>query len=111
MLFGYSSGMITRLQLAWAFLATPPLLLLDEPTRSLDPVVSKQVRTWIRGAADRGAAVLFSSHDLDEVVEVCDRVLVLNSGVVVRHEAAANLRGEAERGVRSLLQAIEPVAS
>ena len=111
MLFGYSSGMITRLQLARAFLTSPPLLLLDEPTRSLDPVVSVEVRSWIRSAADGGAAVLFSSHDLDEVVEVCDRVLVLNAGEVVRDEAASNLRGPVEHGIRALLRAIEPVAS
>jgi ABC-2 type transport system ATP-binding protein len=107
MVFGYSSGMITRLHLARALLANPPLLLLDEPTRSLDPLVSKQVTQLLRRLADEGHAVLLSSHDLDEVVAICDRVVVLNEGSVVLTDTPQGLRARGD-GVTELLEALEP---
>jgi ABC-2 type transport system ATP-binding protein len=108
MVFGYSSGMITRLHLARALLANPPLLLLDEPSRSLDPLVKKQVTRLLRRLADDGHAVLLSSHDLDEVVAICDRVVVLNEGSVVLTDTPQGLRARGD-GVTELLQALEPV--
>ena len=62
LVFGYSSGMRARLSLARALLARPPLLLLDEPTRALDPIASAAVAGMIRDLADEGIAVLLSSH-------------------------------------------------
>lgn len=78
--FGYSSGMRVRLSLARALIARPSLLILDEPTRSLDPVASEQLLTTLRRLAGEGCAVLLASHRLDEVETVCDRVLVLSEG-------------------------------
>jgi len=80
--FGYSSGMRVRLALARALVADPPFLLLDEPTRSLDPAGSAETMTLIRRLADAGRAVLFATHRLDEVRDGCDRVVVLTSGRV-----------------------------
>jgi ABC-2 type transport system ATP-binding protein len=65
LVFGYSSGMRARLSLARALLARPPLLLLDEPTRALDPIACAAVAGMIRDLADEGIAVLLSSHRLD----------------------------------------------
>jgi ABC-2 type transport system ATP-binding protein len=106
MVFGYSSGMITRLHVARALIANPPLLLLDEPTRSLDPLVCLEVGRTIRRLADEGHAVLMSSHNLDEVVTICDRVIVMNEGVVVLTDTAGGLRARQD-GVSGLLQALE----
>lgn len=80
--FGYSSGMRVRLALARALIADPPFLLLDEPTRSLDPKGSVEVMALIRELAASGRAVLFATHRLDEVRTGCDRAVVLTAGRV-----------------------------
>jgi ABC-2 type transport system ATP-binding protein len=83
LVFGYSSGMRARLSIARALMVDPPLLILDEPTRSLDPLASEDVMNLLRGQADSGRAILMSSHRLDEVASVCDRVVALTHGRVV----------------------------
>jgi ABC-2 type transport system ATP-binding protein len=82
LVFGYSSGMRSRLNIARALVADPPVLVLDEPTRSLDPVASVEVNTLLRRLAEQGRAVLLSSHRLDEVAGFCDRIVVLVGGTV-----------------------------
>jgi ABC-2 type transport system ATP-binding protein len=78
---GYSSGMRLRLSLARALLPEPPVMLLDEPTRSLDPVATKHFRDLILQIADqRGTAVLIATHDLHEAAAVASRVLILAEG-------------------------------
>lgn len=78
--FGYSSGMLVRLGLARSLMTSPPLLILDEPSRSLDPVASAELVRRIRNLADDGTAVLLSNHRLDEIEDACDRVLVIDEG-------------------------------
>ena len=79
-----SSGEQTRVALAKAMLNTPQLLLLDEPTASLDPATARDVRAKIRGiAAGGGVGVLWTSHNMYEVQEVCDRVLFLSRGRIL----------------------------
>ena len=79
-----SSGEQTRVGLAKALLNSPELLLLDEPTASLDPAVSRDVRAKIREFAARGTTgVLWTSHNMYEVQEVCDRVLFLSHGKIL----------------------------
>ena len=80
LVFGYSSGMRVRLGLARALVAKPRLLMLDEPSRSLDPVATADFHASLHEVAAEGAAVLLSSHRLDEVEAVCDRVLVIVGG-------------------------------
>jgi len=76
-----SSGEQTRAGLAKAFLNEPRLLLLDEPTASLDPASARDVRARIRARVGGGTGgVLWTSHNMGEVVEVCDRVLFLSRG-------------------------------
>jgi ABC-2 type transport system ATP-binding protein len=81
---GYSSGMKMRLSLARALLPEPPVMLLDEPTRSLDPVAAVAFRERVRelGLAQR-MAVLYSTHDLHEAAAIASRVVVLARGRVV----------------------------
>jgi ABC-2 type transport system ATP-binding protein len=79
-----SSGEQTRVSLAKALLNRPQLLLLDEPTASLDPATARDVREIIRDfVAHNGAGVLWTSHNMYEVEDVCDRVLFLSRGKIL----------------------------
>ena len=79
-----SSGEQTRVTLAKAMLNQPRLLLLDEPTASLDPSTARDIRARIRASAGEGSlGVLWTSHNMYEVEEVCDRVLFVSRGRVL----------------------------
>ncbi len=79
-----SSGEQTRVGLAKAMLNKPRLLLLDEPTASLDPAAARDIRSLIRRCAAEGTGgVLWTSHNMYEVEEVCDRVLFLSRGKIL----------------------------
>jgi ABC-2 type transport system ATP-binding protein len=95
----YSAGTRQRLGLAAALLRQPVLLLLDEPTASLDPAGSREVRALIRDLATDGAAVVLSSHDLTEVAELCTGVTILNRGRVVFGGDVDRLRHRLSRDV------------
>jgi ABC-2 type transport system ATP-binding protein len=88
----YSSGMRARLALARALLASPPLLLLDEPTHSLDPLAAAGFREMALALAnERGAGILFATHDLHEAVATSTRVVVLASGRVVYEHSTSGM--------------------
>jgi len=90
-----SSGEQTRVALAKAMLNDPRLLLLDEPTASLDPASAREIRTKIREFAARGTGgVLWTSHNMYEVEEVCDRVLFLSRGKILLEGDPKTLPGE-----------------
>ena len=79
----YSLGMRQRLGIAAALLRNPKLLILDEPANGLDPAGIRDLRTLIASLPDRGVTVLYSSHLLAEVEEVCNRVAIVNDGRIV----------------------------
>ena len=81
---GYSKGMLQRIGLAQALVNEPGLLVLDEPTAGVDPAGSRDIRDLILRLKERGTTVLLSSHLLEQVQEVCDRVGILANGVMVR---------------------------
>lgn len=89
-----SAGQTTRVMLAKAFIADPEIVLLDEPTASLDPDVAHEVRQFILAQRkERGTSILITSHNMDEVTELCDRVIVLKNGSIIADdcpEALAN---------------------
>ncbi|WP_351234254.1 ABC transporter ATP-binding protein [Streptomyces sp. NPDC002133] len=87
----YSQGMRQRLAIAAALLKQPDLLILDEPTNGLDPEGLRMVRRVVAEEASRGAAVLVSSHQLDEIQRVCDRVIMLSRGRVAAAGTLASL--------------------
>ena len=79
-----SSGEQTRVSIAKAMLNRPELLLLDEPTASLDPASARDIRRCIREFAAKGSGgVLWTTHNMYEVQEVCDRVLFLSKGKIL----------------------------
>jgi ABC-type multidrug transport system ATPase subunit len=80
---GYSKGMRQRLTVARALLHRPDLLVLDEPTDGLDPVSARAIRQVIREEADRGVAVLLTTHDMYEADELSDRVAFIDSGRIL----------------------------
>ncbi|MGQ3329877.1 ABC transporter ATP-binding protein [Halorubrum sp. FL23] len=102
---GYSKGMRQRLALAMALAGAPDLLILDEPSSGLDPAGAKEMREIVRTEADRGATVFFSSHILEQVEAVCDRVGILREGELVAEDSVEGLR-EAVGGEETLEIAI-----
>ncbi|WP_231188861.1 ABC transporter ATP-binding protein [Haladaptatus sp. DYF46] len=88
----FSKGMQQRLALGMALVGRPDLLILDEPTSGLDPNWVHQLREIIRDEADRGATIFFSSHVLEQVEAVCDRIAIMQSGEIVALDSLEGLR-------------------
>jgi ABC-2 type transport system ATP-binding protein len=104
-----SSGEQTRVGLAKAMLNNPRLLLLDEPTASLDPAAARDIRGRIHEFARRsGAGILWTSHNMYEVEEVCNRVLFLSRGRILLEGNPRTLPGE--HGQESLEELFVTVA-
>ena len=99
---GYSAGMRQRLGLAAALLRSPRLLFLDEPTSSLDPAAALHTRALARQLADEGVAVVWSSHDMSEVEELCSTLTVVNDGRVVFAGSVERLLERAPAAVYAL---------
>lgn len=89
-----STGNKQRLALARSLLARPPVLLLDEPTRSLDPLAAARMRDLIRSLAggDPPVSILLTSHNLAEVEELCERIAIINDGRIRALGTPENLR-------------------
>lgn len=98
---GYSKGMRQRLMMARAIVNDPDVLVLDEPTDGLDPVSARAIRALIRSEADRGAAVLLTTHDMHEADELSDRVAFINEGQILAEDNPEALK--LEHGSRSIL--------
>ncbi len=88
----YSKGMRQRLMIARAFINKPRVLFLDEPTDGLDPVTATAIRKTIKEEAERGAAVLLTTHNMFEADELSDRVAFINEGKIVAIDTAENLK-------------------
>jgi ABC-2 type transport system ATP-binding protein len=89
----YSQGMRQRLGLARVLLGRPDVLVLDEPTNGLDPGELREVRQLVRRVADEGATVLFSSHILGEVEQICTHAVVMDKGHLIAAGSVADLIG------------------
>jgi ABC-type multidrug transport system ATPase subunit len=98
----YSLGMKQRLGVASALMGEPDVIVLDEPTNGLDPAGMQDMRRLIVELARGGQTVLLSSHLLDEVQEICDRVGVINNGVLLKESTVSELRGGASLAVRGV---------
>ena len=100
----YSKGMAQRLVLGMALVGSPELLVLDEPTSGLDPNGAAEMRDILREENERGATIFFSSHILEQVEAVCDRVGILQNGELVTVDTITNLRSALGGGTKLLIE-------
>ena len=94
-----SRGNRQKVGLIQAFFHSPELLILDEPTGGLDPLMQEEFLELVREERERGATVFLSSHELDEVQRACDRVGIIRDGRLVAVERVADLIGRAYRHI------------
>jgi len=99
-----SHGMKRKILLAQVLASGAPLLVLDEPMEALDPEARRYVIDLLRQAAAQGCAVLLSSHDLASTEQLCDRIVFLHEGTVLRQGAAPELLAEAGRMLTLVLR-------
>jgi ABC-2 type transport system ATP-binding protein len=102
----YSLGMKQRLGIAAALLSNPDLIILDEPTNGLDPAGIVEIRSLLRTLAREGKAVVLSSHQLNEVQRICDRVTIVNGGKVVAEGSVPALLGE-RKSIRATVSDVD----
>src|SRR5664279_5647692 len=88
---GYSQGERMKVAIARALVHDPHTLLLDEPTNGLDIMSTRSLRALLRGLRDEGRCLVFSSHVMQEVTALCDRIVILGHGRVVAAGTAAEL--------------------
>jgi len=100
---GYSKGMAQRLVLGMALVGDPDLLILDEPSTGLDPNGAAEMRQILREENDRGATIFFSSHILEQVEAVCDRVGILQNGELVAVDTIEGLRQSMGGGTKLVI--------
>jgi ABC-2 type transport system ATP-binding protein len=100
----YSTGMSQRLALAMALVGEPELLILDEPTSGLDPNGARELREIILTENERGATVFFSSHILEQVEAVADRIGIMDEGELVAVDTIKALRDQMAGGAEVTLQ-------
>jgi ABC-2 type transport system ATP-binding protein len=91
-LSSYSKGMRQKILLIAAVLHNPRIVVLDEPFSGLDVSAARVLKGFVRSLADEGRMVVFSSHVLEVVEQVCSRVVILKDGRIVGHDSVANLR-------------------
>jgi ABC-2 type transport system ATP-binding protein len=88
----YSSGMKQRIAIAKALLASPPVLLLDEPTIGLDPQSARNLRELIAEIKQEGRTILLTTHYMEEADQLCDRVGIIDLGKIIALDTSANLK-------------------
>jgi len=87
-----SAGQVTRLMLVKAFYTKPRIVLLDEPTASLDPDIASEVCAFLLEQREKeGVSILFTSHKMNEVAELCDRTIFLKKGEIIANDLPKNL--------------------
>jgi ABC-2 type transport system ATP-binding protein len=107
----FSGGMQRRLNLAAALLHAPRVLLLDEPTVGVDPQSRERIFAAVRAHAASGAAVLYSTHYMEEAERLCDRVVLIDGGRAVAEGAPAALIRRARHGLRLIVVTRRPLVS
>ncbi len=105
---GYSKGMKQKLALAACMQTDPKLLILDEPTDGLDPLMQRAFEEIIRLLHGRGTTIFMSSHDLGEVERVCQRVAIIRSGKIVAEAAVDELTARRQRLIEVTFSGLAP---
>lgn len=99
-----SAGNMAKLNLAKAFIHSPELVLLDEPTSSLDPEIAGEVRSFLqRVQQERHTTMLLTSHNMSEIEELSDRVIFINNGKIIAEDTPKNLSLSAKDGSLTLV--------
>ena len=91
---GFSQGQRTKTAIARALVHDPRNVILDEPTNGLDVMTTRAMRGFLRQLRDEGRCVIFSSHIMQEVAALCDRIVIIAKGQVVASGSAAELRAQ-----------------
>lgn len=108
---GLSTGNRRKVALVGALMSKPDLLILDEPTNGLDPIVQSEFMTILSEAALRGTSILLSSHILSEVERIADLVLVIRAGAIVASGPTKQLRGDLPQIFRANFRTDAPAAT
>lgn len=108
---GFSKGMQQRLGLAQALIAEPDLIIFDEPATGLDPFGRKFVKNLILHLKEQGKTVFFSSHQLLDVQEVCDRVGIIHGGKLICEDTVANLLSAGDSQAENLEERFVEIVS
>lgn len=99
-----SAGQTSRVMLAKAFLPEPLVVLLDEPTAALDPDIAHEIRRFVLEQKEmHGTSILLASHNMQEVTEICNRVIVLKSGRIIATDTPENLAASVATSYVSLV--------
>ncbi|MGP3534298.1 dipeptide/oligopeptide/nickel ABC transporter permease/ATP-binding protein [Microbacterium sp. RD1] len=110
--YEFSGGMRQRAMIGMGLMVTPRLIIADEPTTALDVTVQRQVLDLLRAIREEeGASILFISHDISVIAELCDRVLVMYAGEIVEELAADDLSRATHPYTRALLAAVPHMAT
>ena len=107
----YSKGMIQRLQIARGLINDPEILFMDEPTVGLDPVGARMLRDIIRRLKEEGKTVLLTTHNLAEVEELCDRLVIINKGKVIASGTPSGIRGSYDSLEDAYVKLVEGVSA
>lgn len=97
---GYSKGMKQKLGIIQAFMHDPELVIMDEPTASLDPLLQQKFYEFLRKEKKKGKTMFFSSHILSEVDKICDRVGIIRDGNLVALESIDTLKSKKGKSIR-----------
>ncbi len=98
----YSHGMKQKLMIISALIHNPKVWILDEPLTGLDPQSAYELKTLMRKYADEGNTVFFSSHVIDVVEKVCDRIAIINHGKLIAVDTLENIRQSKESSLEEL---------
>lgn len=99
----FSLGMKKKLGLAQALIGNPDLLFLDEPTSTLDPESAILIRDLIQSLAENGKTIFMTSHNLDEVEKICDRIAIMEHGKIVKLGSLSWLRKNAQSNLKVII--------
>ncbi|MGV3724803.1 MAG: ABC transporter ATP-binding protein [Actinomycetota bacterium] len=109
---GFSKGMLQRVGIAQALLGSPKLLILDEVSSGLDPLGRRELMDLLQEQKQKGVTIFFSSHELTEVAQLCDRVILMNRGRLLDERPVAELLRELRRyWVRFRCPGAPPIAA
>lgn len=106
----YSRGMLQRIGIAQALINDPDLLILDEPTNGLDPIGRMKIRQLIDNLKARGKTIFFSSHELSEIETVCDEIIMIVTGKIIRQGTLAEIVNDGQNLEASFLEALNAEA-